>query len=83
MCIWRSAAVLAIAMGWRVRLGGMFLLGMWILGRESDESLELQRDEVARVGEEVGSDGDESAGCAEVGGDCRVDCREASSTADL
>lgn len=45
-------------------------MGMWILGREREESLELQRDEDLKVGEEVAcDDGDGSAGCPEVGGD--------------
>lgn len=66
-----------------MRLGGAFRLGMWILGREREDSLELQRDEDLKVGEEVGSDGDGRAGCREVGGDCRADCLEASSTTDL
>lgn len=57
---------------------------MWILGREREESLELQRDEDLILGEEVAcDDGDGRAGCAEVGGDCRADCLEASSTTDL
>lgn len=57
---------------------------MWILGRGREESLELQRDEDLILGEEVAcDDGDGSAGCPEVGGDCRADCLEASSTTDL
>lgn len=88
MCSWRSAVFLARPMGWRVRLGGVCLLGMCILGRESEESLALQRDEArVSVGEEVvvASEGDGRAGWAGVGTeDCSLDCLEASSsTTDL
>lgn len=57
---------------------------MYSLGKESEESLELQPDEdPTNVGEELGSDGDSNTDCPGVGSDCGSGGREASSTADL
>lgn len=65
--------------------GGAFF-GIYSLGKESEESLELHRDEDTNVGEELGSDGDakdDNTDCLGVGSGCGSGIREASSTADL
>lgn len=57
---------------------------MYSLGKESEESLELQPDEdPTNVGEELGSDGDDNMDGPGVGSACGSDGREASSTTDL
>jgi hypothetical protein len=57
---------------------------MYNLGKESEESLELHRDDdPTNVGEELISDGDDNTDCPGVGSGCGSDGREASSTADL
>lgn len=87
MCISPSAAPFPLVRGCsaRFRRGGLVFLEICILGRDKEESLELQREEaLVRVGEDEdsSSEGDGSAG---EGRDWRLDedRRAASSTTDL